>query len=304
MIRLTNKRIAFGSVSNVFLFMMLTIVQAAGRASSWQPNLSSSVRHSGVSTITEGIANVALSSDQQRESRASYSAEVLESDQAWREEAAAAVTGSQANLQGPEALVGAADMGQETQPSVKTEVTFFVHPFSVSPTAQAKIDLEATRLDSIGEAWGRKEGDPESEDKFNWAMYKRFMELDKVYMAAGVRSGFPVARIIHTESRHPDDPDQNPRVVDNSGFLARQYLNPAPDNNETANSMPVLMIKKGAVDEDASSVDPLRATRKLPDVKLAPAHDVQAHMGDGWSPFVQDVPDECGSPRGVNGLSE
>lgn len=95
------------------------------------------------------------------------------------------------------------------------------------------------------------------------------MELDKAYMAAGVRSGFPFA---------------------NSGLLARQYPNPAPDNDEIANSMPVLMIKEGSTDKEPR---PPRSTPKLPDVKLAPLHDVQAHMGDGWRPFVQVVPDEA-----------
>lgn len=163
------------------------------------------------------------------------------------------------------------------------EIELFVHPFSTSPTAQAAIDLEATRLESYSQAWGPKEGAPPTDAKSRKPIHDRCMELDKAYMAAGVRSGFPFARITQT------DPDQTPAVVDKSGLLARQYSNPAPENDELAKSMPVLMIKEGEVVMDAG---PLRSTRKLPEVKLAPAHDVQAHMGDGWIPYVQQVPDE------------
>lgn len=164
------------------------------------------------------------------------------------------------------------------------EIELFVHPFSTSPTAQATIDLEATRLESYSQAWGPKEGAPPTDAKSRKPIHDRFIELDKAYMAAGVRSGFPFARIIET------DPDRTPAVVDKSGLLARQYPSPAPENDELANSMPVLMIKEGAVDKDAG---PLRSTCKLPEVKLAPLHDVQAHMGDGWFPYVQQVPDEA-----------
>lgn len=174
-------------------------------------------------------------------------------------------------------------MDNEAQPSVKSEISFFVHPFSTSPTAQATVDLEATRLKSYSQAWGPKQDAPPSDAKSRKSIHDRCIELDKAYMAAGARSGFPFARITQT------DPDQTPAVVDRSGLLARQYPSPAPDNDEIADSMPVLMIKEGEVDKDAG---PLRSARKLPDVKLAPAHGVRAHVGDGWFPFVQQVPDE------------
>ncbi|POS70516.1 hypothetical protein DHEL01_v211090 [Diaporthe helianthi] len=257
-------------------------------ASSGQPNLSSSVSQLGVSTVMNRAANVALSGDQQQQSRASYSAGVLENDEAWRPRKAI-MDKSGASIQAYKGTNVATDMGhKEFQPSFKQDTEIIVHPFSNSPTAQAKLNLEATRIDSYNEAWGVQKDEPPTNDEIRKAIHDRCIKLDEVYMASGVRSGFPFARVTMT-TIPPSlyDPSQTPREEDVSGLLARQYPNPAPLNDEIANSMPVMMTKMRVVDEDGSGKG---STPKLLDMKLAPVHDVHAHLVDGWHPYVHWVP--------------